>query len=470
MDLNQSLYIEHLEELSMLYEQRVGLICINQWKWPDFMPLEQRFEPHIDALVIGEDEALALCEEMAVSGEYSECYGALRVICRQTNQKILATCVAAMDLGKTENAMAARDALCQDLPESFQDEFVQFLLKKSPDHILLAARIIASRRLDFASELIEALQRYADEKKMVLTLIHAIGRLRPRHGTEFLLNFLHSTDKEIVDTAVTALIRIGERRALRECMAFIGPGDWPKMSLGLYGDQNTLSDSFFSVSDFDEEDTTALSRDHVIAIGLLGNIASIHELIDCLENPDLAESAALALNLITGAQLTEEVFVPDDIDPDDLFDDERELWEKGLLYPKGKEPGVMINRLSRNSDDWIQWWKKKQRRFNHRIRYRNGKPYSPACLLDNMTSKDSPEMIRKLAHEELVIRYGIDIPFETHMTVHQQLRAIETYMIRLKGNPDGFVDGLWYYNGKPINEGLMVFENDVPSTFKEVAP
>jgi hypothetical protein len=36
------------------------------------------------------------------------------------------------------------------------------------------------------------------------------------------------------------------------------------------------------------------------------------------------------------------------------------------------------------------------------------------------------------------------------MTAVQQLQAIEMYMIRLKGNPDRFIDGAWYYRGKPM--------------------
>lgn len=460
MDLKQSLYIEHLEELSILYERHRMLSRNPHLKWVELSDLEQRFEPHIDALVIGDDAALSICEQQIIQDDYGERYGALRVICRQNKHTMLEDCLGAMDLGDKKNIRAASDALCLDLPESFQDECIQFLLNKSPEHIQLGARIIAFRRLDFAQELFDALRCHPDEKETVLCLIHALGRLRPRYGTEFLLNFLHSTHKDVVDAAVTALVRIGERRALNECMAFIGPGDWPKLSLGLYGDKSTLTDSFFSVSNLDETEAPALSHDHVIALSLLGNIAAIPELIQCLENPDLAETAAMSLNLLTGAPLFEDIFVPDVIDPDDLFDDERELWEKGQLYPLGKEPGTMVHRLSQKPENWQLWWRKKQRRFDPEMRYRNGKLYSPACLLENLKSPDSPNLIRRLAHEELVIRYGIDVPFETHMTVFQQLRAIETYMIRLKNNPDGFVEGLWYYNGKPITEDLLSLDRD----------
>lgn len=459
MDFNQSLYREHLEEISALYDQRRTLGDAGQLPWYDFMDLEQRFEPHIDALIIGGEQALLICEEQAIEGDFGECYGAVRVMCRQESRSRLDDLLVKVNLADEDTSKAVGDALCQGLPLSFQDDIIHFLLKNGQDRIRLASRVIAFRRLDFAMELYDILLASSDDKAMAMEMLHALGRIRPRFGIERLLSFLHSKDKVIVDAAVTALVRIGERRVLRECMAFIGPGDWPKLSLGLYGDRHALTDSFFSVSGLDEDAQPQINRDYVIAAGLLGNIQAVRELIDYLDIPDLSKMAALSLFMITGADVEEEVFVPEEIDPDDLFDDERELWEKRLLFPKGQEPGQIVRRLSQNPEHWTAWWKKNRGKFNHELRYRNGTPYSPECLVNNLKSKTSPDILRKLAYEELVIRYGIDIPFETHMTVYQQLRAIETMMIRIDGNPDRFEPGLWYYNGKPITTEDDMDEN-----------
>lgn len=50
-----SLYHEHLEEASFLYEQRLSLLD----------DPEDRFEPHIDRLVAGEELALKVCQKRA---------------------------------------------------------------------------------------------------------------------------------------------------------------------------------------------------------------------------------------------------------------------------------------------------------------------------------------------------------------------------------------------------------------------
>lgn len=452
MDLNESLYREHLEEISALYDQRLHAGHIVSFSWYDYADLEQRLEPHIDALVIGGNRALEVCEERAREGDDGECFGAVRIMCRQGCRSLLEDLLNRLNLNRRPRARAVQDALCRDLPESLEDGIIGGLLKQNPEAIRLAARVIAYKRLDYAPELYDILQESYGDKTMAMAMLHALGRLRPRYGAERMLGFLHSTDKDVVDAAVTALVRIGERRVLRECMAFIGPGDWPKLSLGLYGSKHALTDSFFSVSGLDDDAQPDINRDYVIAAGLLGNIQAVSELIGYLDIPDLSEMAALSLLMITGADLEEEVFLPEEVDPDELFDDERCLWDQGDFYPGGRKPGRMVRRLSRNPYQWTSWWKKHRNRFKLSVRYRNGKPYSPLSLIRNLKSRKSPEILRQLAYEELVIRYGIDIPFETHMTVREQLRAIETMMIRLDGNPDRFKPGLWYYNGKPIPE------------------
>src|SRR5262249_4094259 len=154
--------------------------------------------------------------------------------------------------------------------------------------------------------------------------------------------------------------------------------------------------------------------DCLIALGLLGDASAIATLLAYLTT-HVAESASMALQLITGAQLYEEVFVPDEIDEDELFEDEQERFKQGQLptRPDGQRFGTTITRLSQNPEDWQKWWTDNKGRFDPRIRYRNGQPYSPACLLENLEAERSRHMIRQLAYEELVIRYGVDFPFET---------------------------------------------------------
>lgn len=447
MDFNKSIYLDHLEEISILYEQRIVLLKNDQINWLGLKDFEDRTEPHIDALVIGEDSAAVVCIDQTKEGDYGELYGAVRVFCRQNRKDLVGKIFDELDVSDEKRMKAVTDALCYELPESWQDKFLLEMFERGSYFSMIAANIIGYRRLDFAPELYDILLYHEVDKKLLLVVFHALGRIRPGFGVELFINYLHSNDREIVDAAITALIRIGEHQVLNECMAYIGPGDWPKLSLGLYGGRDALSDIFFSVSELNGEGHT-IDKDYVLAAGLIGNIDVIPDLMESLSNETIAERAALALTLITGAELYESHFIPEEIDEESLFEDELVKFRKGELYLPGEEPGITITRISRSREDWMLWWNKHKDHFNREIRYRSGKPYSPECLLDNIKSPISPDVVRRLAYDELVVRYGIDIPFETDMFVHQQLSVIDKYMDRLKGNPDGFEDGEWYSNGR----------------------
>ena len=143
----------------------------------------------------------------------------------------------------------------------------------------------------------------------------------------------------------------------------------------------------------------------------------------------------------------------DEIDEDELFDEEKEKLEKGeSLTPEGEEPpGITITRISQNPQDWQKWWSENKSRFSPEVRYRSGKPYSPLCLLENLQSEKNPRKIRQLAYEELVIRYNVDISFETDMFVARQKQALAKYAEWIQANGSQFQSGNWYFAGQMLN-------------------
>ena len=184
-------------------------------------------------------------------------------------------------------------------------------------------------------------------------------------------------------------------------------------------------------------------------MGLLGEISAVEPLLSSLENEGLAEYAAMGLNLITGADLYEDVFIPEEIDEDELFEEELAKIKKGEpLYPPGEEPGTTITKLSQDPLAWRDWWKENRRGYQPGVRYRSGRPCSPACLIANLTSERSPRLIRQLAYEELVIRYNADYPFETDMWAADQRRILQRYASWAQANARNFQDGRWYFNGQ----------------------
>jgi hypothetical protein len=76
-------YGEYFEEASFLYEQRLSLFEDLEVSWEDIGDFEERFEAHIDGLVVGDELALKVCQTQASEGDVGERHAALRVFCRQ---------------------------------------------------------------------------------------------------------------------------------------------------------------------------------------------------------------------------------------------------------------------------------------------------------------------------------------------------------------------------------------------------
>jgi hypothetical protein len=222
----------------------------------------------------------------------------------------------------------------------------------------------------------------------------------------------------------------------------------PFLPLGLAGGRSAVT-TLLAVAAADQPNAACL-----IALGLLGDVAAVATLMTCLAKADLAEPAAKALYLITGAPLDEKVFVPEKMDEDELFDEEKKKLKKGepLTAPGGRRPGSTMVRLSQNPQQWQAWWAENAARFTPRIRHRHGKPYSPACLLASLASEHSPHQMRQLAYEELVIRHGVDFPFEADLSVARQRQVLGEIEAWVRSQASGFQEGAWSFRGQVMGE------------------
>ena len=81
--LQESLYREHLEEISFLYTQREQWLDDPEVSLADVAALEERLEAHVDALVVGDAHALRVCQAWIPEADFGELHGAIRVFCRQ---------------------------------------------------------------------------------------------------------------------------------------------------------------------------------------------------------------------------------------------------------------------------------------------------------------------------------------------------------------------------------------------------
>jgi hypothetical protein len=278
-------------------------------------------------------------------------------------------------------------------------------------------------------------------------VIWSLGRIGAEDARASILKYLEHEEETICAAASLSLLRIGDEQTISRCLEHVSSQSWPLIPLGLGGGRSALQ-ALLELARTDKAE-----EDCLFAMGLLGDISAFDTLLGHLNNTELAESAATALNLITGAEIYEEAFIPEEIDEDELFEEElKKFKEEGELpkRPDGEPFGITIERLSQNPEDWHTWWVENRSSFEVNIRYRNGKPYSPACLLENLESEQSVHKVRQLAYEELVIRYGVDVPFETDMLVAQQKQALTKIGQWVQANTNRFQEGTWYFAGQPI--------------------
>jgi uncharacterized protein (TIGR02270 family) len=440
-----SIYFEHLEEASFLYEQRLSLFDDPEITWLDIEDFEERFEPHIDGLVVGEDLALEVCKQQAREGDFGELHAAVRVFCRQDRKDLVLEVLEELDSEDAESLQAFSAALKYEFPEGWQGDFFQMLPDDELKSIPILADLFGYRRMQAGTAFIKILD---DVPVAPLPkVIWALGRIVAKDARSSLVKYLEHEEETICADASLSLLRIGDEPTIGRCLDYLRSQSWPLIPLGLGGSRSAVK-ALLELAGTDKAE-----GDCLFALGLLGDISAVDTLLGQLSITDLAEPAATALNLITGAEIYEEAFIPEEIDEDELFEEELEKYkEEGELptKPDGEPFGITIERLSQNPEDWYRWWAENRSRFEDNIRYRNGKPYSPACLLENLESEQSVHKIRQLAYEELVIRYGVDVPFETDMFVAQQRQALTKIGQWVQSTGNRFQEGTWYFAGQPI--------------------
>ncbi len=437
------LYCEYLEEASCLYSQILSLVTDPQISWLAIEDFEARMEAHLYGLIVGDALALDICRQQAAEGDAGELHAAVRVFCRQNKYNLVSASLDRIDPADSERISALGNALKHDLPTPWQDRIVE-RLADHPSTTPIAALIVGFRRQNqYAGALLDVLHRQPTSPPS--ELIWSMGRLREKKASDDLMPLLLSSDPVIRATTECALMRMGEREPVRLWKKRPQQAYWRWLAAGLGGDRSHLPDLI------DLASSNTAHPDGILALGLLGDFAAVAPLTALLKHAELASAAALALNLITGAELYEETFIPEEIDPDLLFEDEREKLKKGeQIYPPDRQPGINIVRLSQDPTVWVTWIREHRKQFQRDTRYRNGKPFSPECLLTNLLSVKTPGRIRALASDELSIRYGCSVPFETDQPVHQQQRQLASVSAWIQSLHGTIQEGKWYFAGRPV--------------------
>lgn len=439
----QSFFSENLEEAGFLYEQRLSLMNDPEITWKDLAGFEDRFEAHIDSLVVGADLALEMCRMQAQEGDFGELHAAVRVFCRQNKGDLVAETWHDLDPEDVERTRAISDALKNECPEDWQESLTPIFLRNYTNLIPVAVPVFGYRRYGAEKAFLHALGQAPDS--ILPDLIWALGRIGGPAAHSALLPLLKHSDQRVRKAAAESLLRFGEIEAIQQSLSYGAHENWPLTAIGLGGGRDAANMLI------DRAKQGNADSDCLIALGLLGNLSAVSALYSSLANEDLARSAATGLYLITGAALYEEVFVPDEIDEDELFEEELEAYRKegkAPTKPDGEPYGETVRRLSQNPGDWELWLRENQSRFTPNRRYRVGMPYSPETLLETLLSETSPYRARQLAIEELQIRYCADFPIEADMPVITQEKILSQIAQWVQTNESRFEPGAWYLAGR----------------------
>ncbi len=442
---NIELYEEHLEEASFLYEQRLVYLEDAELTWLDLDEYEKRHDAHLDGLIIGKDLALAVCNRRAKEGDFGELHAAASIFCRQRRKDLLFELLRDFDGEDPDSVIALSNALIQELPSEWSDDLMKIIVGRHHKVIPVLARTLGYRRLGSANVLSQVLKTSPDE--FLPHVIWALGRIGDTAARGVLFECLRSETQAVCEAASLALLRMGDEQPVKQAMLLAQLHEWPANILALGGGRSAVN----VLKDIANSDKA--SEACLLGLGLLGDCAAVALLVDKLNNPDLAPAAALGLQLITGAQLYEDVFVPEEIGPDELFDEEREKYEQTGELPTradGEPFGSTARQLSVNPQLWRKWLAENKNGFDPSRRYRYGKLYAPQTVLETLAAEFTPYRVRSFAAEELRVRYGADFPFEADMPVNQQKHSIRDMAVWMRGDGQKFKPGEWYFAGRPI--------------------
>lgn len=182
------------------------------------------------------------------------------------------------------------------------------------------------------------------------------------------------------------------------------------------------------------------------------SFSAVRVLVKLLADDRLAYAAANCLNLITGANLYETAFIPEQFEEAELFEHELEDFRKGRppTRPGGEPFGTRVRRITQDPGQWRQWLAENKGRFDARFRYRLGRAYALESNLETLRSEHVPCRIRQLAGEEATIRYRFALHFEAEMPVTVQRTALVSLADQVRVRQQAHHDGSWYFADRPI--------------------
>ena len=426
--MKMSIYAEHLEEISFLYEYRKSALEDPELTLGDVAEIEDRLEAHLDGLVLGQRQAAELCRAQAAEGDFGELHGAIRVLCRMDKPNDVLDIAHEIDWKDGERVTAFSDALNFELPYSWGPLVEQWLGAERSELKAVVAKAVGYRRLDVGDALCESAQ--VETVENVPPYLWALGQLRERGAHMLLYRYMQQEEPDAGKSAAIAALRAGIPQTRGYLQQNATRFSWTPMPMALAGGKEVAPFLADCVKKHRNEEA-------ILALGLLGDAGNVELLCGLLPDTELAGPAALALHLITGADLIEDVPLPDLSDSDELNEQEAIETEE----PGPPEPTVP--RITQAPEAWTAWWSENESRFQPGLRYRLGEPYSTDVAVRCLSETKIPLAMRQSIADEIVIRYGVDVPFVADMVAAEQTRALSSVRSALDGRTGRSRPGQW---------------------------
>lgn len=418
------LYREHLEEAGFQYETRCLWLNDEELSWLELGDIDFAIEAHLDALVLGGAFALKVALEVMPEAESGELHIIVRLFCRHKLIDRLSRLWKTLDFDDKDKTTAVADALKWECPQDWVASLVKVFTTSNAQMFPVLAPAVASFSRSQPHVLLEALSK--TRKTDLVEVLTAISRCEPlgSHGTILVL-FADTLPDSILEQALITVMVRGESSVIKQVEGQHQRFPIPFALAGSVEDSRSLIELV---------QRGVATADVLLAVGLAGNLECIVPLLGYLKHPDLSEHAARALWLLSGAQLYEDVYVPEDLEEADLFEHEIESFRAGER-PKNideLEYGVEVRKLSTDYQVWFSWFQENRAKFIAGNRYRNGNIVSPLELVRNMVEAAMPFRIRQLAYQELQIRYSLSLPFlpdDLLLRQKEHLNAIHAWAV-----------------------------------------
>ena len=185
----------------------------------------------------------------------------------------------------------------------------------------------------------------------------------------------------------------------------------------------------------------------MIALGLLGDLGrrGIPSLI-ASSTTTLSEPAAVALNTITGRSCMRSVRArTSSTRMNFLTRNAKRSRRRDVTDPQRRTFTATGSAGPFWTGTLASWLEANKHRFSRQHRWRMGRPHGPAALVECLKSETNPFAVRAATYEELVVRFGLDVPFEVDLPVFQQRRFLARIEDWASRQSDKFEEGRWYF-------------------------